>query len=339
MDIHPRGPDGGGMARTAPAPLLVLASVLSVQVGQALGKRAFDLLEPAGVVTLRLGLAALVLIAVLRPRLPPDRRTRGLVVAFGTAIAGMNLVYPALHHLPLGVATSLQLLGPLTVALAGARRPAHAVWALLAGAGVFLINGGSGSLPLSGVLLALASGAAMGCYLLLSQRAGAAAPGTLALAVAWAALVTLPFGVSASGAGLLHPSALAAGLLVAVVSAVLPYSLDLAALRRLPPRTVGVLQSLEPGVGALAGAVLLAELLDARQWVAIAFITAASAGAVFTPRRAGGTPCPGRAGTPASAPGARAHPSPSPRSRPPRRTPGAGPAPRSAPPPPRRAAC
>jgi inner membrane transporter RhtA len=122
MDIHPGGPDGGGMARTAPAPLLVLASVLSVQVGQALGKQAFDLLEPAGVVTLRLGLAALVLIAVLRPRLPADRRTLGLVVAFGTAIAGMNLVYPALRHLPLGVATSLQLLGPLAVALAGSHR-------------------------------------------------------------------------------------------------------------------------------------------------------------------------------------------------------------------------
>jgi threonine/homoserine efflux transporter RhtA len=321
------------------APLLVLASVVSVQVGQAFGKQAFGLLEPAGVVTLRLGLAALVLLAILRPRLPADARGLGLVMAFGTAIAGMNLVYPAMRHLPLGVAMSLLLLGPLTVALAGSRRPLDAVWALVAGAGVFLIGGGGGPLPVAGVLLALAAGGAMGCYLLLSRRAGTAAPGTLALAVAWAAVVTLPFGVSASGAALLHPSALAVGLLVAVLSAVLPYSLDLAALRRLPPRTVGVLQSLEPVVGALAGAVLLAELLDAWQWVAITLITAASAGAVFTPRRAGGTPCPGRAGTRASAPGARAHPSPSPRSRPPRRTPGAGPAPRAAPPPPRRAGC
>ena len=321
------------------APLLVLCSVVSVQVGQAFGKRAFDLLEPAGVVTLRLGLAALVLLAVLRPRLPTDARTLGLVVAFGTAIAGMNLVYPAMRYLPLGVAMSLLLLGPLTVALAGSRRPLDAGWALVAGAGVFLIGDGGGPLPTAGVLLALGAGGAMGCYLLLSRRAGTAAPGTLALAVAWAALVTLPFGVSASGADLLRPSALATGLLVAVLSAVLPYSLDLAALRRLPPRTVGVLQSLEPVVGALAGLVLLAEALDGWQWVAIVCITVASAGAVLTPPRAGGTRCPDRGGTRPSAPGARAHPSPSPRSPRPPRTPGAGPAPRAAPQPPRRAAC
>jgi inner membrane transporter RhtA len=265
------------------APLLVLGSVVSVQVGQAVGTQAFDLLEPAGVVTLRLGLAALVLLAVLRPRPPADARELGLVVAFGTAIAGMNLVYPALRHLPLGVATSLQLLGPLAVALAGSRRPLHAAWALLAGAGVFLITDGGGHLPLTAVLLALGSGAAMGGYLLLSRRAGTAAPGTLALAVAWAAIVTLPFGVGASGTDLLRPHVLLVGLAVALLSAVLPYSLDLAALRRLPPRTVGVMESLEPVVGALAGGALLAEVLDARQWIAVGCITAASAGAVFTP--------------------------------------------------------
>jgi threonine/homoserine efflux transporter RhtA len=267
------------------APLLVLGSVVSVQVGQAVGKQAFDLLEPAGVVTLRLGLAALVLLAVLRPRPPADARELGLVVAFGTAIAGMNLVYPALRHLPLGVATSLQLLGPLAVALAGSRRPLHAAWALLAGAGVFLITDGGGHLPLTAVLLALGSGAAMGGYLLLSSRAGTAAPGTLALAVAWAAVVTLPFGVGASGTALLRPHVLLVGLAVALLSAVLPYSLDLAALRRLPPRTVGVMESLEPVVGALAGGALLAEVLAARQWIAVGCITAASAGAVFTPPR------------------------------------------------------
>lgn len=254
--------DGGGMSR---APLLVLGSVVSVQVGQAIGKQAFDLLEPAGVVTLRLGLAALVLLAVLRPRPPADARALGLVVAFGTAIAGMNL--------PIGVATSLQL------------RPQDALWALLACAGVFLIGGGTGPLPVAGVLLALASGAAMGGYLLLSRRAGTADPGTLALAVTWAAVVSLPFGISSEGTVLLRPQVLAVGLAVAVLSAVVPYSLDLAALRRLPPRTVGVLQSLEPVVGALAGLVLLAEVLDPARWVAVGCITAAAAGAVATTRR------------------------------------------------------
>jgi inner membrane transporter RhtA len=274
------------MARTPPAPILVLGSVVSVQVGHAFGKQAFDLLLPAGIVTLRLGLAALVLLAVLRPRLPTDLRTFGLIAAFGTAIAGMNLVYPAMQYLPLGVATSILLLGPLTVALAGSRRPRDAAWALLAGTGVLLIGGwGGGTLPVAGVLLALGSGASMGGYLLLSRRAGTADPGTLALAVTWAAAVSLPFGISASGTDLLRPLALAVGLLVAVLSAVLPYSFDIAALRRMPPRTVGVLVSLEPVVGGLAGLVLLDEVLGVRQWVAIACITAASAGAVATARR------------------------------------------------------
>lgn len=261
----------------------MLGSVVSVQVGQAVGKQAFGLVEPAGVVTLRLGFAALVLLAFWRPRLPTDVRSAGLVVAFGTAIAGMNLVYPALQYLPLGVATSLQLLGPLAVALAGSRRPRHVAWALLACAGVLLIGRPwAGPLPVAGMLLALASGAAMGLYLLLSRRAGAAAAdgGTLALAITWAAAVSLPFGVPASGADLLRPPVLAVGLAVALLSAVLPYSLDLAALRRLPPRTVGVLESLEPVVGALAGLVLLAEVLGPAQWLAIAAITAAAAGAV-----------------------------------------------------------
>jgi inner membrane transporter RhtA len=125
----------------------------------------------------------------------------------------------------------------------------------------------------------------MAAYLLLSRRAGTTDPGTLALAVSWAAAVSLPFGVSSSGTELVQPHALAVGLLVAVLSAVVPYSLDLAALRRLPPRTVAVLQSSEPAVGALAGLALLGELLDARQWIAIGCITAASAGAVATARR------------------------------------------------------
>ncbi|MHA6631735.1 EamA family transporter [Pseudonocardia sichuanensis] len=277
------------MTRTPPASLLVLGSVVSVQVGQAVGKQAFDLVPPAGVVTLRLGFAALVLLALWRPRLPADARSAGLVVAFGTAIAGMNLVYPALAHLPLGVATSLQLLGPLAVALAGSRRPRDIGWALLACAGVLLIgNPAGGPLPLAGVLLALGSGAAMGAYLLLSRRAGAATNdgSTLALAVAWAAVVSLPFGIPAGGTDLLRPQVLAVGLAVAVLSAALPYSLDLAALRRLPPRTVGVLESLEPVVGALAGLLLLAELLGPGRWLAIACITAASAGAVASARPA-----------------------------------------------------
>lgn len=297
MQIPPPSPvvAGSGEARTPPATgrrppaaVLVLGSVVSVQVGQAVGKQMFDLVEPAGVVTLRLGLAALVLLAVWRPRLPTDPRSLGLVLAFGTAIAGMNLIYPAMAHLPLGVATSIQLLGPLGVALLGSRRPRDLVWAALAGSGVFLFHGtgAAGNLPPAGVLLAAVSGVSMGLYLLLSRRVGARSTtgSVLALAVTWAALLTLPFGVVKSGSTVVHPRVLLVGLAVAVLSAVLPYSLDLAALRRLPPRVVGVLESLEPVVAALAGLLLLGEHLGPRRWVAVAAITAASAGAVLSRR-------------------------------------------------------
>jgi threonine/homoserine efflux transporter RhtA len=257
----------------------VLGSVLSVQLGQAVGKQLFDQLSPAGVVALRLGVAALVLLAVHRP--VPARSHRQLVLAgsFGTAIAGMNLIYPALRYLPLGVATTLQLLGPLTLALLSSRRPVDAGLAVLAASGVWLFHAdGTDSLPPPGILLALGSGASMTVYLLLSRHAGSrSADGSvLALAVAWAAVLTIPFGVAENGITLLHPPVLAAGAGVAVLSAVLPYSLDLAALRRLPPRVVGVLESLEPAVAGLAGVLLLNEFLTARHWIGIACVAAAA---------------------------------------------------------------
>jgi threonine/homoserine efflux transporter RhtA len=280
-----------GVARRfpdVPAPLLVVGSVLSVQAGQAVGKLMFGVLAPQGVVTLRLGLAALVLLAVWRPRLPTDPRSLGLVLGFGTAIAGMNLIYPAMSDLPLGVATSVQLVGPLTVAIAGSRRARDLVWAVLAGTGIWLFHGpAGGGLPVAGVSFALASAAAMGLYLLLSRRAGAdtGTGGVLALAVTWAALIWLPFGITASGAALVRPQVLLAGLGLAVLSAVLPYSLDLAALRRLPPRVVGVLESLEPVAAALSALLILGELLTTTQWLAVGAVTAASVGAVLTHRR------------------------------------------------------
>ncbi|WP_234426554.1 EamA family transporter [Streptomyces niger] len=280
--------------RRVPAPALVLGSVCSVQIGQALGKGLFGTVGgPWGAVALRLGLAAALLLAVWRPRLPERRGDLLAVLALGTAIAGMNLVYPALRHLPLGAAVTIQLTGPLVVSLLAVRRRRDAAWGLLAVVGLFLFTdpGSARSLPLIGVAFAVASAVAMGTYLLLSRHVGArmTGGGPLALAVAWAALLSLPAGVAESGTRLLAPAALALGLLVAVLSAAVPYSLELTALRRLPARTVGVLQSLEPVVAGLAGAVLLDETLSAAQWAATGCIALASAGAVSgTARRPDG---------------------------------------------------
>ncbi|WP_129788167.1 EamA family transporter [Promicromonospora panici] len=281
-------PDGRRYRSPVPAPLLVLGAVISVQTGQALGKQLIGTVgSPLGAVALRLLLAALLLLLLWRPRsLPAGRESRLLVLGLGTAIAGMNLVYLALERMPLGVAMTIQLTGPLAVSLVTSRRVRDAVWGLLAAAGIgcFLLPGSSPSGPLSvtGLVFAVLSAVSMGAYLLLSQRTGArmAGGGPLALAVLWAAVLTLPFGLAQSGDRLLQPSALATGLLVAVLSAALPYSLELSALRRLPARVVGILQSLEPVAAGLAGLLILHEQLSTLQWLAIGLITAASAGAV-----------------------------------------------------------
>ncbi|MDQ4085722.1 MAG: DUF6098 family protein [Actinomycetota bacterium] len=269
---------------TRGASLLVLASVLSVQSGQALGKTLFEAAGgPAGVVTLRLGIAALVLLALQRRPLPADPHDRRLVALLGTAIAGMNLIYPALSYLAVGVAVCLQYLGPLAVALAGARRRRDLGWAVLAGAGVLLLSAPGGPLPLTGMVLALVSGTSMGAYVLLNQRAGArTADGSLlAWATAWAAVLSMPTGLAPAARAVTHPDVLVVAAVVAVLSAVVPYSLDLLALRRLPARAAAVLQSLEPLAGALAGLVLLGEVLTGGQWLGVGCVAVASTGAAL----------------------------------------------------------
>lgn len=272
-----------------PAPMLVFGSVLGIQVGQTYGKELSRLTGPMGVVTLRLGFAALILLALWRPRIPGDRRSLSLIIGFGTAIAGMSFfIYPALARLPVGMAVTLQFLGPLTVALAGSRRLLDLIWALLAGAGIFLFcNPGKAILPIGGVIFALSAGAAWAAYILLNKHLGARTTdgSILALAVAWAALLSLPIGIIEAGPILVQPKVLLAGLGVAILSAVVPYSLDVAALRRLPSRVYSVLESLEPAVAGCAGLLILGEHLTLPQWLGIGCVTIASIGIVTAESR------------------------------------------------------
>lgn len=287
MDVQPDTADPRVMGERG-APLLVLGSVVSIQFGQAFGKQLFGEVGPAGVVALRLGIAAAVMLLLYRPALLRHRTEWVLIIGLGTAIAGMNLIYLALDHLPLGLATALQLLGPITLAVLTSRRLFDLAFALLAGFGVWLFHApGDSPTSVVGVVLALASGVAMAAYLLLSKRAGARMSGgsPLALALGWAALLTVPWGIAEGGVALLDPAILGQGALVALLSAVLPYSLELVALRQLPPRTVGVLQSLEPATAGLAGALVLHEVLDAWQWVALLCVGVAGAGTVTGSRR------------------------------------------------------
>ncbi len=271
-------------ADRVPPVAMVIAGAGSVQFGAAFAKTLFDELGPGGTVLLRLGFAAIVLVALWRPTLGGHTRTDIRIAGlFGLALGAMNLTYyEALDRIPLGIAVTIEFLGPLGVAIAGSRRAIDGLGVLLAATGIVLLSGGvGGDLDKLGVLFALVAGACWAAYILLSARVGAIFPGGAGLAIAMvvAALAAVPIGVADGGANLGHPGLLAGGLAVALACSVIPYSLELEALRRLPTHVFGVLMSLDPAIAALAGFVVLGEGLGLAEIVAIAFVVTASAGA------------------------------------------------------------
>ena len=259
---------------------LVVIAAVSPQIGAAFAVTLFDELGPAGAAFLRLAFAAIVLWAIWRPRLAGDLRLAG---AFGVALGLMNWsFYEAINRIPLGAAVTIEFAGPLLVAVIGSRRRLDGVWIALAAAGiVVLVDPGGGSMDTVGVGFALAAAVCWMAYIYLSKRTGAAFPGGSGLAIAMVvgALIVLPAGVIQAGGALARPDLLGAALVVALASSVLPYSLELVALRRLPEAVFGVLMSLDPAVAAVAGYVMLGQDLGARELLAIAMVVVASAGA------------------------------------------------------------
>jgi inner membrane transporter RhtA len=269
-----------------PPTLLVLAAVASVQFGAALAKTLFDEIGPAGTVFLRLLFGAIVLAAIWRPRLAGhDRRELGLAALFGLVLAAMNFCfYASLDRIPLGIAVTFEFVGPLGVAVFGSRRPLDLLWVGLAAAGILLLSefGGTDLDPL-GVGLALLAGVFWAAYILLSARVGRVFPGGagLALAMVVATVPLAPVGIAAAGTDLAVPWVLAVAAAVGVLSSAIPYALELEALRSLPVGVFGVLMSIEPAAGALAGLVVLGEELAVREVVAVALVIVASAGAAY----------------------------------------------------------
>jgi inner membrane transporter RhtA len=264
-----------------------MGAVVSVQVGAAAATSLFDELGPTGTVLLRTGFAAVILVALWRPRIPhPADAPLGDAVLFGLALAGMNLsFYAALDRIPLGIAVTFEFTGPFAVAVAASRRPSDLAWVAIAAAGIVLLAPGvHGSLDGLGVAFALLAGGFWAIYIVLAARVGRAFSGGegLAVAMAVAALVLVPVGVVGGGVDLARPGLLAVGLAVAVLSSAIPYSLELEALRRLQKGTFGVLMSLEPAVAALVGLIILGQGLSATEVVAIALVVTASAGALGT---------------------------------------------------------
>ena len=288
-----------------PPSALVLTGIFSVQFGAGLAARLFAQIPPAAVTGLRLWTSAAVMAVVgarpLRGALTGLARRRAwrdaaVVAGFGLTLAVMNFsIYQSFARIPLGISVTVEFLGPLGVAVASSRRLLDVLWVVLAGAGVALLA--HGALPASAgrgtVLLGLAFGLLAGlswaAYILLSRATGQRFPGSTGLTIAMlaAAVVITPVGVTAGGAALLRPGILLTGLGIGLLSSIIPYSLELEALRRIPARVFGIWMSLEPAVAALVGLVLLGQALAAREWLAIGCVMAACAGAARGTREPG----------------------------------------------------
>jgi inner membrane transporter RhtA len=266
-----------------PAPLYALGAIASVQLGATVAKHLFAFLGPTGTVFLRVAFGAAILLTIARPRWPRfDARQWRAIVLFGLIIAAMNLCfYQAIARIPLGVAVTIEFIGPLGVAIAGSRTPLAFVWAMMASIGVVLLSFSGGAVTTLGLLFALGAAAGWASYIVLSQRVGRLVPGAdgLAFALAVGGLALLPLGIASAGSQLLDVRNLALGLVVAILSSAIPFSLEFAALRRLSKQVFGILMSLEPAVGAVAGFFFLGQRLSARDAIAIGLVIFASAGA------------------------------------------------------------
>jgi inner membrane transporter RhtA len=275
-----------------PATVLVLIGIVSVQVGSAVARGVFDDLGAAGITLLRLGLGSLLLLVVLRPRVRTwSGQAWRAAALLGLVMGTMNLVfYLSIRTVPLGVAVTVEFLGPLLLALVQTRRWIDVGWALLAGGGVALLGLDTTSdIPLSGLALALLAGMCWAGYILASALVGRTLPGTdgLPVALAVGTLIALPFGASGASEVVDRPALLLPAFAVAVLSSVVPYGAELSALRRIPTRVFGILMSLEPAAAAMAGLVVLDQRLHPREIAALFMVSAASVGVTLAARETG----------------------------------------------------
>jgi inner membrane transporter RhtA len=269
---------------------VLIAAMFCFQLGAVLAKGLFPVVGAAGTTALRMGLAALILLAVWRPwRTRFRARELRVIVYYGLALGCMNFFfYLSLSTIPLGIAVALEFAGPLALAMAASRRAIDFLWILMAALGLLALlplSSGSRNLDAAGVMYGLAAGVFWALYIHFGRKAGAAHGGqTTALGMLIGAIVIVPIGAVQAGAHLFSPAILPAALGIALLSSAVPYSLEMLAMPRLPTRTVGVLMSLDPALGALSGLCFLAERLSWMQWAAIASIMAASMGSATTSR-------------------------------------------------------
>jgi inner membrane transporter RhtA len=269
-----------------PAVWLVISGIISVQFGAAIAKDLFQLIPPTAMVWLRLITSAVILLIMARPRLRGQvRRDWLIVLGFGVSLMTMNwAIYQSFARIPLGIAVTIEFLGPLSVAVISSRRLTDLIWVLLAGAGVALLGVSKATLSLAGIAFALLAALGWASYILLSAQTGRRWPGLtgLALASMVGAIALAPPAIIEAGNRILSPTVLALGVAVGLLSSVIPYSFELMALRRIPARVFSILMSLEPAAAAIAAMLVLGEFLNLIQWLAMACVVIASIGATRT---------------------------------------------------------
>ncbi|WP_224769393.1 EamA family transporter [Nocardioides ochotonae] len=267
---------------------LVLLGIVSVQLGAGVAKTIFDEVDPTTVVWLRLCTSALVMIAIARPTLRGrDRHDWAIVLAFGATLGLMNWAfYQSFQRIPLGIAVTIEFVGPLLIAVLGSRRRRDLAWVGLAGVGVLLLGFERADLDPVGVAFALLAGACWGAYILISAETGRRWPGLDGLAVASvvAAALIAPLALGRHADDLADPRVLLIGAAVGLLSSVIPYTCELIALRSIRPGVFGILMSVEPATAALVGMLVLTEFLSPVQWLAVACVVTASVGATRSGR-------------------------------------------------------
>lgn len=267
---------------------LLLVAMASIQGGAALAKQLFPQVGAEGTTALRLSLAAIILMVVMRPwRTRPNWGAWKSLLGYGAALGSMNLLfYMSLQTIPLGIAVALEFTGPLALALLSSRRWLDVLWVALAAFGLWLLLpqlDSNAPLDPLGMGLALGAGLSWALYIVFGQKAGAAhGASTVAFGTVIAALLVVPVGLIEAGSTLFHWSILPVALGVAILSSALPYNLEMVALTRLPARTFSTLMSIEPAIAALSGLLFLHERLSPAQWIAIGAIILASLGAAAT---------------------------------------------------------
>lgn len=268
----------------------VLLSIISVQCGAAIAKTLFPAIGSAGTASIRIGISAIILLLAYRPNLKQITANQWkIVVPYGLALGAMNLIfYMAIERIPIGLAVTLEFIGPLLVAIIGSKRLIDYCWVLLAAMGIVLIAPWSNDrIDLLGVVFALLAGALWAAYIVLGGKISKIMNGGQAVSTGmlFAAILILPFGLLENGLTNLTPKFLGMGVALALLSSAIPFTLEMKALGQLPPRTFSILMSLEPAAAAICAFIFLQESLSFYEILAVVCVVIASAGSTLTAKR------------------------------------------------------